>query len=197
MAELEMTIDSIRVSMMNYQRVVILREKMADRYLPIWIGPTEADAIAVKLQGISVPRPLTHDFIRTILESLSASVKSACINKLDNDCFFAKVTLISNNEPIEIDCRPSDALALAVRVNAPIFVEERVLNKAGILLDPETGKPMEGSVDFPQGDTATEAERMELPTETTETPLTVLKLRYAKGEITKEEYDQVRRDLSG
>ncbi len=196
MAEVEMTIDGIRVSLMNYQRVVMLKEKMAERYLPIWIGPAEADAIAVKLQGVTVPRPLTHDFIHSIIKTLSASVKSACINKLDNDTFFAKVTLISNNKPIEIDCRPSDALALAVRVNAPIFAEERVLNKAGILLDPETGKPIEGKVDFLQGDTAIETERKEVPTETEGNPLDVLKLRYAKGEITKEEYDQVRRDLS-
>src|SRR3990172_12002667 len=89
----EMTIDSIRVSLMNYQRVVILREKMADRYLPIWIGPSEADAIAVKLQGGSVPRPLTHDLLCSVIDALGARVNSIVVNDLRNDTFYAKITL--------------------------------------------------------------------------------------------------------
>ena len=139
---LEMTIDSIRVSPMNYQRVVILKEKDADRYLPIWIGPAEADAIAVKLQDLSVPRPLTHDLLRTIIDTLGASVKHILVSDLQNDTFFAKITIQSNGTSQEIDCRPSDAVALAVRAQFPIYVEEAVLDKAGILLDKETGKPL-------------------------------------------------------
>jgi bifunctional DNase/RNase len=73
---IEMSIDSIRVSLMNYQRVVILKEKAARRYLPIWIGPAEADAIAVKLQGVSVPRPLTHDLLSSVIDSLGAAIRS-------------------------------------------------------------------------------------------------------------------------
>ncbi len=138
----EMTIDSIRVSLMNYQRVVILKEKWADRYLPIWIGPAEADAIAVKLQGVSVPRPLTHDLLRSVIDALGASVSSILINDLKNDTFFAKIYLEIDGGQMEVDSRPSDALALAVRVDAPIYVEEIVLDKAGILLDKETGKPV-------------------------------------------------------
>ncbi|MAZ63240.1 MAG: hypothetical protein CL895_03155 [Dehalococcoidia bacterium] len=139
---LEMTIDSIRVSPMNYQRVVILKEKDSDRYLPIWIGPAEADAIAVKLQDLSVPRPLTHDLLRTVIDTLGASVKHILVNDLQNDTFFAKISLQTNGTSQEIDCRPSDAVALAVRAQVPIFVEEAVLDKAGILLDKETGKPL-------------------------------------------------------
>jgi len=137
---IEVLIDSIRVSMMNYQRVVILKEKTADRYLPIWIGPAEADAIAVKLQGVSVARPLTHDLLSSIIDALGAKVHSITVSDLKNDTFFAKITLNIDGGQMEVDSRPSDALALAVRVDAPIYVEESVLDRAGILLDKETGK---------------------------------------------------------
>ena len=141
---IEMTIDSIRVSLMNYQRVVILKEKMADRYLPIWIGPAEADAIAVKLQGVSVPRPLTHDLLQSVINTLGARVNSIIVSELKNDTFYAKITLDVDGGQMEVDSRPSDALALAVRVEAPVYVEDSVLDKAGILLDKETGKPIAG-----------------------------------------------------
>ncbi len=139
---IEMTIDSIRVSLMNYQRVVILKEKMAERYLPIWIGPAEADAIAVKLQDVSVPRPLTHDLLCSVIDNLGGTINSIIVNDLKNDTFYAKIVLNVDGGLMEVDSRPSDALALAVRVEAPIYVEEAVLDKAGILLDQETGKPM-------------------------------------------------------
>ncbi len=139
---IEMTIDSIRVSLMNYQRVVILKEKMAKRYLPIWIGPAEADAIAVKLQGVTVPRPLTHDLLRSVIDSLGATIESIIVSDLKSDTFYASIILNVDGEQVVIDARPSDALALAVRVNAPIYAEDAVLDKAGILLDEETGKPV-------------------------------------------------------
>lgn len=142
---IEMTIDSIRISLMNYQRVVILKEKMADRYLPIWIGAAEAEAIQLKLQGVSVARPLTHDLLRSVIDTLGASINSIVVSDLQNDTFFAKIILNVDGGQMEIDSRPSDALALAVRVEPPIpiFVEDSVLDKAGILLnlDKETGKP--------------------------------------------------------
>ncbi len=138
----EMTVDSIRVSLMNYQRVVILKEKSAERYLPIWIGPAEADAIAVKLQGVSVPRPLTHDLLCSVIDSLGATVNSIIVSDLKNDTFYAKIVLSVDGEQMEIDSRPSDALALAVRTDVPIYVEDMVLDKAGIMLDRETGKPI-------------------------------------------------------
>lgn len=137
---IEMTIDSIRVSVMNYQRVVILKEKTSERYLPIWIGMAEADAIAVKLQDVSVPRPLTHDLLRSVIHTLGATVLSIEVCDLRNDTFYAKLHLRTNGQTLEIDCRPSDALALAVRVSVPIYVAESVMDKAGILLDKETGK---------------------------------------------------------
>ena len=139
---LEMTVDSIRVSPMNYQRVVILKEKESDRYLPIWIGSAEADAIAVKLQDLSVPRPLPHDLLGTIIDSLGGTIDHILVSDLNNDTFFAKITIQSNGESKEIDCRPSDAVALAVRAKVPIYANEEVLDKAGIHLDKETGKPL-------------------------------------------------------
>jgi len=139
---IEMAIDSIRVSVMNYQRVVILKEKMAERYLPIWIGPAEADAIAVKLQGVTTPRPLTHDLLYSVIDALGATINSIIVSDLKNDTFYAKIILNIDGEQMEVDSRPSDALALAVRTEAPIYAEEIVLDKAGILLDKETGKPI-------------------------------------------------------
>ena len=136
----EMIIDSIRVSLMNYQRVVILREKDTNRYLPIWIGPSEADAIAVKLQDVSVPRPLTHDLLGSVIDALGATVNRIVVSDLSNDTFYAKVVLNSNGSSTEVDCRPSDAIALAVRTKAPIFAETSVLDKAGVEMDEESGK---------------------------------------------------------
>ncbi len=137
----EMVIDSIRVSLMNYQRVVILKEKGSDRYLPIWIGPAEADAIAVKLQDVSVPRPLTHDLLGSVIKSLGAGLIRITVCDLQNDTFYAKLSLQLDGKVVEVDSRPSDAIALAVRAGVPIYVADSVLDKAGILLD-ESGKPV-------------------------------------------------------
>ncbi|MFH1485019.1 MAG: bifunctional nuclease family protein [Chloroflexota bacterium] len=137
----EMIVDSIRVSLVNYQRVVILKEKFADRYLPIWIGPAEADAIALRLQEVAVPRPLTHDLLGSVIVALGAKVDSIIVNDLANDTFYAKIILKTDGSQMEIDSRPSDAIALAVRAKVPIYAEEQVLKKAGIILDRETGKP--------------------------------------------------------
>lgn len=145
MANIEMVIDSIRVSQMNYQRVVILKEKRGERYLPCWIGPAEADAIAVKMQGVSVPRPLTHDFTCAAIDASGSSVQSVVINRLEKDTFYAKVVLKADRGQMEVDCRPSDALAVAVRKGVPVFADDKVLREAGILLDEETGKPFEPS----------------------------------------------------
>jgi len=142
----EMTIDSIRVSLMNYQRVVILKEKGTNRYLPIWIGPAEADAIAVKLQNIQLSRPLTHDLLQSVISTLGASVDYIVVSGLKEDTFYAKLALTIDGVKIDIDSRPSDALALAVRVGAPIYAEESVLEKAGIILEEEATKS-EGKVD--------------------------------------------------
>jgi bifunctional DNase/RNase len=148
MSMVEMTIDSIRVSLMNYQRVVILKEKGTNRYLPIWIGPAEADAIAVKLQNVELSRPLTHDLLQSVISTLGASVDYIVVSGLKEDTFYARLALSVDGVKLDIDSRPSDALALAVRVGAPIYAEESVLEKAGIILEEETGKSVpEGKVD--------------------------------------------------
>lgn len=139
---LEMVIDSIRVSLISYQRVVILRVKDTNRYLPIWIGPSEADSIAMKLQEMDVPRPMTHDLLRSVIATLGAAVTRVVVSDLSNDTFYAKVVLQSNGTTMEVDARPSDAIALAVRTDAPIFVDDSVVDAAGVHMDEETGKPI-------------------------------------------------------
>jgi uncharacterized protein len=140
---IEMTIESIRVSLMNYQRVVILKEKESDRYLPIWIGPAEADAIAVRLQDVAVARPLTHDLLRSVIDQLGANVAYIVVNDLNNDTFFARIILDIDGRSLEIDSRPSDAIALAVRAKVPIFAEDNVLEKAGVVLDDQEKEAIE------------------------------------------------------
>ncbi|MBL7210093.1 MAG: bifunctional nuclease family protein [Dehalococcoidia bacterium] len=221
---IEMTIDSIRVSMVNYQHVVILKEKESDRYLPIWIGPAEADAISVKLQNMDMARPLTHDLLKSAIfafESASGTaISRVLVNDLRADTFYAQIIFEFNEGPMpanvkfptesgsyqkygqgsslsfvwqgkehrakvagewqesdqrflelengdglifefrldeatqqwlltkmKLDSRPSDAIALAVRATTPIYVEESVLDKAGIILDRETGKPIPADTD--------------------------------------------------
>ena len=146
---IEMVVDSIRVSLMNYQRVVILKEKETSRYLPIWIGASEADAIAVKLQGTSVLRPLTHDLMQSVIDALGGKVNSIIVSDLQKDVFFAKIVINRDGEQVEIDSRPSDAIALAVRAQVPIYAEEDVLNRGGVWLDKETGKPVTGDAEQP------------------------------------------------
>jgi len=153
----EMSIESIRLSLMNYQRVVILRERDADRYLPIWIGPAEAEAIAVRLQDVSVARPLTHDLLRNMIEQLGARVQYILVNDLLNDTFFARIVLEVNGEAVEIDSRPSDAIALAVRVEVPIYADESVLDRAGVLLDEEG----QGQDEHPEGAGKVDPEELE------------------------------------
>ena len=139
---LEMSIDSIRVSLMNYQRVVILRVKASDQYLPIWIGAPEADSIALKLQDVSVPRPMTHDLLGTVITSLGATIDHIVVSDLSDDTFFAKIVLQRNGTMTEVDCRPSDAIALAVRARAPIYADADVVQRAGVKMDAETGTPV-------------------------------------------------------
>tara|TARA_B100000029_G_scaffold88624_1_gene78442 strand:- start:1027 stop:1536 length:510 start_codon:yes stop_codon:yes gene_type:complete len=127
--------------MTNYQRVIILKEKDANRYLPIWIGPSEADSIAVRLQDMSVPRPLTHDLLCNLVASLGGVIESISVTDLQKDTFIASITLRVGEETIDVDCRPSDALAIAVRSQVAIFVEESVLAKASVILDTD-GNPV-------------------------------------------------------
>lgn len=132
---IEVTIDSVRVSLMSQHRIVVLREENSERYLPIWIGPFEADAITIQLQGIEVSRPMTHDLLKQVIETLDGEVSYVLISDLQNDTFYAKIVLNVNGDTIEVDSRPSDAVALAVRVDVPIYVDEDVMERAG--MEPE------------------------------------------------------------
>lgn len=130
---IEVKIDSIRVSLMSQHRVVVLKEIDTERYLPIWIGPFEADAITIQLQGVQVARPLTHDLLKSIIDEMGATVSHVMVSELKNDTFFARIVMDINGSSMEIDARPSDAIALAVRVNAPLFVAEEVMEMASII----------------------------------------------------------------
>jgi uncharacterized protein len=129
---IEVTIDSIRVSLMSQHRVVILKDAESDRYLPIWIGACEADAITIELQGVEVARPFTHDLLKSAINQLGGKIKSVYINDLNNEVFYAQIVLDVNGHRMEVDSRPSDALALAVRAKVPIYVNETVMEKAAI-----------------------------------------------------------------
>ena len=133
---IEVNIDSIRVSLMSQHRVVVLKEVASERYLPIWIGPFEADAITLQLQGVEVARPLTHDLLKGVIEKMGAKISHITVTELKNDTFFARIVMDVNGESVEIDARPSDAIALAVRAKAPLFVAEEVMETASI--KPET-----------------------------------------------------------
>ncbi|MCA9871176.1 MAG: bifunctional nuclease family protein [Caldilineae bacterium] len=129
----EVTIDSVRVSLMSQHRVVVLREIDGERFLPIWIGPFEADAITIELQGVEVARPLTHDLLKSMITLLGAEVQQVIINDLNNDTFYARIVLDVDGDDIEVDSRPSDAIALAVRCSVPVVVADHVMDKASIM----------------------------------------------------------------
>ena len=137
----ELVIDSIRISQMNYQRVVVLKELETGLFLLIWIGPTEAEAIAVKMQGMTVPRPLTHDLLVDLVKSVGGSIRHILVNDLQNETFYAKIVIRIGDRTHEIDSRPSDAMAVAVRAEVPIYVADQVMEKAAIAMDQETGQP--------------------------------------------------------
>ncbi len=128
----EVVIDSIRVSLMSQQRIVILREVNADRYLPIWIGVYEAEAITISLQEVEVIRPLTHDLLKNIFTALNARIVRVEISALKDDTFFGNIVVEVDGRLMDIDSRPSDALNLAVRAHVPILVARSVLDSAGI-----------------------------------------------------------------
>ena len=140
---IEVNIDSIRVSLMSQHRVVVLKEIDTDRYLPIWIGPFEADAITIQLQGVQVARPLTHDLLKGMIDQMGATISHVTVSELKNDTFYARIVMDVDGKSMEIDARPSDAIALAVRVNAPLFVADEVMELASIV--PEKSLEEEGA----------------------------------------------------
>ena len=147
---IECKVESIRVSLVTQHRVVILKELDSERYLPIWIGAYEADAIALELQEVPVQRPFTHDLLRNVVSELGASVTHILINDLRDDTFYARIVLDAMGRHVEVDSRPSDAIALAVRVKCPIFVDERILDNVGVVLDSDDSTP--GERDVPESE---------------------------------------------
>jgi bifunctional DNase/RNase len=131
----EMTVESVRINLATQQRVVILKAIKQERYLFIWIAQGEAYAIAVELQGTTSPRPLTHDLLKNVITELGASIVSIVISDLIDEIFHARIVLDVSGRHVEIDSRPSDAIALAVRAKAPIYVEESVLDRAGVTIE--------------------------------------------------------------
>lgn len=135
---IETVVESIRVSLVTQTRVVILKEVGGDRHLPIWIGAYEAEAIAMELQGVTASRPLPYDLIRTIIADLGSEVQRIVISAVIDDVFHARIVVLHDGKVIEIDSRSSDAIALAVRVKAPILVADEIMAQAGVEVDTDT-----------------------------------------------------------
>ncbi len=133
----EMVIYGVSFDLVGKQPIVLLKTADGNRFLPIWIGHPEAAAILMKLQGAATPRPMTHDLFSDTLQQLEAHVTRVCVTDLRENTFYATITIQQNGGEIEVDSRPSDALALAVRAEAPIFAEDRVLEESAIEFEGE------------------------------------------------------------
>jgi bifunctional DNase/RNase len=142
---IRVTVDSIRVSLLTQHRVVVLREADSRRYLPIWIGAFEADAIALALQGHEPQRPMTHDLLKSVFAELGATITYILVSDIQESTFFARIVVEQGSHTVEIDSRPSDAIALAVRTEVPIYVENHVFDQAGVLYDEEEGASATGA----------------------------------------------------
>ena len=138
----EVVIDSVRVSLMSPQRVVVLRQTDVERYLPIWVGPYEAESITVALQEVEMARPLTHDLLKNLFTIFNGKILRAEIVALKEDIFFGNIVAEVDRKIVDIDSRPSDAIALAVRAHVPILVSQDVMDAAGIV--PERDLQAEG-----------------------------------------------------
>jgi uncharacterized protein len=143
---IELNVYSVFYSLLSRHRVVLLKEAVGERFLPIWIGMFESEAIAMRLQGTAVPRPLTHDLLANIVAELGGTLQYIIINDLNDSTFYARIAIEHEGELQLVDSRPSDAIALAVRSSVPIYVEANVMDKAGIVPSPEiraaaTAKP--------------------------------------------------------
>jgi uncharacterized protein len=140
---IEVMIDSIRVHLMQPQRVVVLKQVNTERYLTIWVGPYEAEAITVALQEVEMIRPLTHDLLRNVFNSFNARITRVEIVKLQDDIFFGNIVAEADGREVHVDARPSDAIAIAVRAHVPIFVHQSVMDTAGMEPDSEVSESNE------------------------------------------------------
>jgi bifunctional DNase/RNase len=127
---IEMTIKGLMVDPITNMPIVILRDKDGQRVLPIWVGVFEANAIALQMENVTTPRPMTHDLLRNVIIDLKADIQKIVVSDLRENTFYALIYLLVQGEPVAIDARPSDAIALALRAQAPIFVEDRVIDHA-------------------------------------------------------------------
>jgi len=149
---IEVQIDSVRVHLMTPQRLVVLKQTQSERYLPIWVGPYEAEAITVALQEVEMSRPLTHDLLKNVFSAFNARIIRIEIVKLQNDIFYGNIVAEVNGKEVHVDSRPSDAIALAVRAHVSILVHPSVMEEAGILPEedmPEGNEPPEKSEPIP------------------------------------------------
>ncbi|HEV8564661.1 MAG TPA: bifunctional nuclease family protein [Actinomycetota bacterium] len=145
---IEMELAGVRVELPTNQPIVLLKEKDGERYLPIWIGAAEAAAIALSLQGVVTPRPMTHDLMKTILEDLGVTVSRIVVTELREGTFYAQLDMARNGDSLEVSSRPSDAIALAVRMAIPIFANEDVLAEASILIPGDEDEEVEKFREF-------------------------------------------------
>ena len=134
---IKVSIDSIRVSLISPHRIVVLKDD-AERFLPIWIGPFEADAIRIALEGNQVARPLTHDLFKNLLQQVGGAPSHIVVTTLRDETFFAQIVMTLNGKEIDLDSRPSDAIALAVRFQVPMYVEAAVMQQAAIRKSQDT-----------------------------------------------------------
>lgn len=134
---IEVVIDSIRISLISQHRIVMLRDVDGDRQLPIWIGPCEAESITLELQDTQMARPLTHDLLKNVIETLGGKISHILISELREQVFYARLYIDVNGKLMDIDCRPSDAIAVAVRAKVPVFIEEEVMEEIGIMPEPD------------------------------------------------------------
>jgi len=128
--QIEMTIKGLMVDPITNMPIIILRDEEGQRVLPIWVGIFEANAIALQIENIATPRPMTHDLLRNVIQDLNASVQKVVVCDLKENTFYALIYVNAGGETVAIDSRPSDAIALALRTRAPIFVEETVIDNA-------------------------------------------------------------------
>ena len=136
----EVTVHGLKGSLESRHWAVILKDVNADRYLPIWIGPFQANAIAIQLAGVNVGRPLTHDLLKTVIQEGGGELSHILINDLVDNVFYARIIVAMDGRHIEVDSRPSDAIALAVRMKVPILVDEAVMKRVAITAQPESKK---------------------------------------------------------
>ena len=136
--QIEMTIKGLMVDPITNMPIIILRDKDGQRVLPIWVGVFEANAIALQIENVTTPRPMTHDLLRNVIQDLQANIVKIVVSDLKENTFYALIYIQRNGDLIAIDARPSDAIALALRARAPIFVEEVVIDNARSLdISPE------------------------------------------------------------